>query len=128
MFVVACFIGALTTVQLRLKSRKITVSQTTSTINKHKQGNSCICIPERYSSLPTQRQAKGQTCRFRQSQPVFDEHDRADPPRRDPLRCQRCAVPGYAGSHLICDVTQGDTTQRDALHGTGRCPQEAYTP
>lgn len=42
LFVTTCFIGVLTAVQFRLKSRKITVSQMTSTINKHKQGNSCI--------------------------------------------------------------------------------------
>lgn len=58
MFVVMCFIGVLTVVQFRLKSRKIIVSQATSIINKHKERNSCIYIPERDAKLSTNRQAK----------------------------------------------------------------------
>lgn len=59
---------------------------------------------------------------------ALDKHNRAVPPSFDPLQCQRCTVSGYTGSRLICDVTQRDTTQCDALHRAGRCPQEAYTP
>lgn len=58
MFVVTCFIGVLTMAQFRLKSRKIIVSQMTNIINKHKERNSCIYIPDRYAKLSTKRQAK----------------------------------------------------------------------
>lgn len=59
MFVVTCFIGVLTVVQFRLRSRKIIVSQTTTIINKHKRRNSCIYIPDRYAELSTNSQANG---------------------------------------------------------------------
>jgi len=59
LFVVTCFIGVLTVVQFRLRSRKIIVSQTTSIVNKHKQRNSSIYIPERYAELSTNSQANG---------------------------------------------------------------------
>lgn len=60
--------------------------------------------------------------------PALTKRERAVPPGFDPVQRQRCSVSGYTGSHLVCDVTQGDTTQCDALHREGRCPQEAYTP
>jgi len=61
LFVVTCFIGVPTVVQFRLRRRKIIVSQATSIINKQKQRNSCIYIPERYTKLSTNRQANGRS-------------------------------------------------------------------